>query len=211
MSGAGGHAEERVAYVLRTHVLERMGVRLIEEGLDALLVKGAALALTVYERPWDRTMQDIDLLVRQDMRERVIEALEQIGFAAWRPAGRPLSWEALGEIPVEASCGGARVLLEVHTQLDKIVSRPIDYGEIFSRARPAPGCPGLLVPSMEDHLLLVGLHAAGTEFNHMVAFRDLALLLASGLDHTALIDRAKRWGLGTAMFVALSALRGRTG
>src|SRR5262249_17993976 len=115
------------------------------------------------------------------------------------------------EIQVETWCGGVRVLLELHTQLDKIVCRPIEYAEIFSRARPAPGYPGLLVPSPEDHFLLVGLHAAGTEFNHLVAFHDLALLLRSGVNDTAVIDRAKRWRLGTAMFVALSALRGRAG
>src|SRR5207253_2069481 len=58
-----------------------------------------------------------------------------------------------------------------------------------------------------DHVLLVALHAANTEFGHAPASRDLALLLESGVDHRALIDRAGRWRLGTAMFIALSALR----
>jgi len=205
--GDARDASARAAYVLRAHVLEQVGRRLAAEDLDAMLVKGAALALTVYERPWDREMQDIDLLVRPGTRERVIRAVAAIGFTARPPRGRPLSADALGEVIFEATCGGAVVLLEVHTQLDKLVSRPIDYGEIFDRACPAPGYPGLLVPAPEDHVLLVALHAANAEFGHSPASRDLALLLESRLNHPALIERAKRWRLGTAMFVAFSALK----
>jgi hypothetical protein len=205
--GDARDASARAAYVLRAHVLAQVGRRLAAEKLDAMLVKGAALALTVYEQPWDREMQDIDLLVRPGTRAQVIQVLEGTGFAARHPPGRLLSADALGEVVLEATCGGAAVLLEVHTQLDKVVSRPIDYGEIFGRARPAPGYPGLLVPAPGDHVLLVALHAANAEFGHPPASRDLALLLESGLDHAALIDRARRWRLGTAMFVALSALK----
>jgi hypothetical protein len=205
--GDARDASARAAYVLRTHVLEQVGRRLAAEDLDAMLVKGAALALTVYEQPWDREMQDIDLLVRPATRARVIRVLEGTGFAARHPSGRPLSADALGEIVLESTCGGAAVLLELHTQLDKVVSRPVEYGEIFDRACPAPGYPGLLVPSPEDHVLLVALHAANAEFGHSPASRDLALLLESGLNHAALIERAKRWRLGTAMFVAFSALK----
>jgi hypothetical protein len=207
VSGDRHDAGARGAYVLRAHILEELGPLLRAEGIDALLVKGAALAMTVYPRPWDREMQDIDLLVRPGTRARVIRVLEGTGFAARHPPGRPLSAESLGEVVLEATCGGAAVLLEVHTQLDKVVSRPIEYGEIFDRACPAPGYPGLLVPAPEDHVLLVALHAATAEFGHSPASRDLALLLESGLDHAALIERAKRWRLETAVFVAFSALK----
>jgi len=193
--------------VLRAHLLERIGRQLEAEGLEALLVKGAALAVTVYPRPWDRQMRDIDLLVSPGRRERIIRVLEAMGFRVLQPAERPLTREALGEVVLQTSCGGAPMLLEVHTQLDKVVSRPIDYGGIFARAHPAPGCPGFLLPSPEDHTLLVVLHAANTEFGHAPAPRDLALLLCSGLDHAALIERVSRWRLRTAMFVALSELR----
>jgi len=192
--------------VLRAHILEQLGLRLRLESLDALLVKGAALAMTVYDRPWDREMQDIDVLARPGKSERVVRVLEGMGFIAFRPPGRPLSREALGEVVLQASCGGAPVMVEVHTQLDKLVSRPIDYAGIFARARPAPECPGLLVPAPEDHVLIVALHAATAEFGHAAAFLDLALLFRSGVDHAAMVDRARRWRLGTAMFVTLSAL-----
>jgi len=197
----------RASYFLRARLLEQIGRRLETEKLETLLVKGAALAMTVYHRPWDRQMQDIDLLVRTDTRERLIRLLEEMRFCALYDAGRPLTREALGEVAFRTSCGGASILLEVHTQLDKVVSRPVDYGGIFARAHPVPECPGFLVPSPEDHALLVALHFANTEFSHPPAFRDLALLLGSGLDHGLLIERARRWRLGTAMYVTLSTLK----
>jgi hypothetical protein len=197
----------RAAYLLRAHLLEQFGRRLAAERLEVLLVKGAALAITVYERPWDREMQDIDLLVRPGTSGPVIRILERMGLVVSRPPGRPLSREALGEVVLRGSYGGAPVLLEVHTQLDKLVSRPIDYAGIFARALHAPGLPGLLVPAPEDHALLVALHAAGHDFRHPVAFIDFNLLLKAGLDIGAVTERAHRWCLRTGMFVFLRLLR----
>jgi hypothetical protein len=194
------------AYALRAHVLGELAGCLRIAGLDALLVKGAALALTVYPRAWEREMRDIDLLVRPGTREQIIGALERAGFSAFRPAGRPLTSSSLGETALRATYGGVPMLLEVHTQLDKVVSRPIDYAGVFGRALPAPGYPGLLVPAPEDHVLLVALHAATAEFRHPPALGDLALLLRAGVDEHALVERARQWRLGTATFALLQLL-----
>ena len=47
------------------------GLQAKAAGVDALLVKGAALALTVYPEPAARPMTDIDLLVREAAHEGV--------------------------------------------------------------------------------------------------------------------------------------------
>jgi hypothetical protein len=148
-------------------------------------------------------MQDIDLVVRPGTRAQVVRSLVAQGFTLHRVPGRPLSAEALGEVALRADYCGATVLIEVHTHLDKVVARPIDYGEIFSRALPAPNLPGLLVPTAEDHALLIVLHAATAEFGHRVAFDDLALLFGRGLDQAILLERARRWRLRTATFLSL--------
>jgi hypothetical protein len=197
----------RVRHLLRTRVLERASVALRERSLDALLVKGAALALTVYRPAWSREMSDVDMVVRPGARDRVLDALVGAGFERGVVEGRPLSASALGETHVFATLGETRTLVEVHTQLDKIVARPVAYAAIFDRATPAPGLPGLLVPSDEDHLLLVALHEACSEFRHPVGFADLHALLARGVDMNAVHARAREWKLRTALFVALSTLR----
>jgi hypothetical protein len=192
--------------MLRSQVLQRMGAALQGANVSVLLVKGAALALTTYRPAWQREMDDVDLLVRPGEHDRVVEALVAAGFVHGPPDGRPLSRTLMGETLLYAPFGDAKILVEVHTQLDKVVARSIDYAGCFARARPAPGLPGLLLPTPEDHALLVVLHAACAEFRHPVGFVDLDALLADGIDDATLLSRAGAWQLGTALFVALSTL-----
>jgi hypothetical protein len=204
---ASSDAEERAAYVLRAHALARLSRALGARGLDLVAIKGAALAMSHYGEPWTRAMSDIDLLVRPGARRRILEALAEHGFVAGATPGRPLSARFFGETSVTLACGGASVLLELHTSLDKLVDRPVDYAAIFSRATPAPALPGLLLPADEDHALLIALHAAGHDFLHEPACADLDLLLARGVDEGALLLRARQWRLETVLFIMLSLLR----
>jgi hypothetical protein len=50
------------------------------EGIDVLLLKGPALASTVYAHPATRPFADIDLLVRPDQYSKTKEALCQLGY-----------------------------------------------------------------------------------------------------------------------------------
>lgn len=197
----------RAEAMLRAHVLGRVSSALAAEGLTALLVKGAGLALTVYPDPATRRMSDVDLLVRPADRDRVIAALTRAGLEMRSIERRPASEALLGETLLMARSGALETLVEVHTTLDKVVARPIDDAQIFARARAAPGLAGLAIPAPEDHALLVALHAAGHDFKHPVAFLDLEMLLRSGLDLAAVEARARAWKLGTVLFAALSRLR----
>jgi hypothetical protein len=199
--------EARAEAMLRAHVLADVGRLLAAAGVRALLVKGAALALTVYPDPALRRMHDVDVLVREGDRDGAVAALTRGGLTLHAPEGRPRSGALLGETLLMARTGGLSTLVELHTTLDKLVSRPIDETALFARARPAPGLPGLLVPAPEDHALLVALHAAGHDFQHPAAFLDLELLLRRGLDLDVLVARARAFRLTTVMFVALAALR----
>ncbi len=199
--------QARAAYLLRMHALEKLCRALDARGLDVLLVKGAALAITHYAEPWSRAMADVDVVVRPGTRDRVVQALVAGGFVVSADAARPLSAELFGETCLTLACGGARVAFEVHTRLDKLVARPIDHAEIFARASLAPSLPRLWLPADEDHLLLLSLHAAGHDFRHAPACVDLDLLLARGPDEEAVLRRARRWKLTTALFIMLSLLR----
>src|SRR4051812_7819301 len=68
---------EHAAALLRAHVLATVSRALTAEGLDALLVKGAALALTVYPDAAARPMGDVDLLVRRADHDRIVAVLER--------------------------------------------------------------------------------------------------------------------------------------
>ncbi|MDI1447272.1 nucleotidyltransferase family protein [Polyangium sp. 6x1] len=197
------HAEA----MLRAHVLGQISRALVARGERAMLVKGAALALTVYPSAAARPMSDVDLLVPPRRERAVIEALAAAGLTVHENRFRPKSRGMLGETQLVARAGEMRLLVEVHGTLDKIVPRPIDVEAVEERAKPAPGLAALLVPSAEDHALLVALHAAGHEFRHELAWIDLELLLRGGLDREILVERAREFRLGTVMFVVLSTLR----
>jgi hypothetical protein len=200
---AGAHAHA----LLRRHVLEQLSRTLSSAGEEALLVKGAALALTAYPTPSARSMNDLDLLVSERSHDRIIAALVQSGYTHERPPGRPFSRSALGETLLLARSGATTLLIEVHTTLDKIVARPVDLGGIFARAGSAPGLGRLLVPAPEDHLLLIALHAAGHEFRHTVGLFDVELLMRQGIDFGAVTQRAHSWRLSTVLYVTLATLR----
>lgn len=198
---------DHAAALLRAHLLPRIARALAAEGQRALLVKGAALALTVYPDAAARSMSDIDLLVRREDSDRIVAALVGAGGAAHPPQGRPWSAALLGELGITLPAGAMSLLVEVHTSLDKIAARPIDTGALFARATEAPGLPGLSVPAPADHALLIALHAAGHDFHHPIALLDLELLFRRGLDFGALTARARAWRLGTVMFLLLRSLR----
>ena len=193
--------------LFRAHVLAMVARFLTDAGVEALLVKGAALALTVYDDPAVRIMRDIDLLVRPGENDRVIAALVAGGSTVRSEPDRQYSAPLQGETGVYVRAGSMRELVEVHTSLDKVVTRPVDLTGLFARARPAPGLPGLLVPCDEDHALLVALHAASHNFTHAAAYLDLELLLRRGLDIAVLVERARQWQLTGVMFAMLSAMR----
>lgn len=199
----GAHADA----LLRRHVLTQIAQAMERENIRALLVKGAALALTVYPDAAARRMSDIDMLVAEADQTRTVRALERLGWLVAHDERRALSSEMLGETMVQARLGAMTFTVEVHASLDKVVRRPIAFADLMERAGPAPGLLGLSVPSREDHALLVALHASTHEFRHTLALQDMELLLRSGLDKRELARRCAQFRLRAVMFVMLSVLR----
>jgi hypothetical protein len=67
-------------YLLRE--LETVVQRLDQEGTEAILLKGAALSLTAYSSTFPRYFADLDLLVRREDVNQVMDALLELGYAA---------------------------------------------------------------------------------------------------------------------------------
>lgn len=202
--------QTRAEYLLRLSLIERLDGVLSDAGVRGLLVKGAALAASVYPRPWLREMGDVDLLVEPRWKALALAAMSRGGFELVPPpAGRKHSAWLLGERAALLSVGGSRLTVEIHHQLDKVVARPIDIGEMLERSCPIAGLRALGRPRHEDHVLVVVLHAASSDFTHDHAWDDLEQLFAADLDLHMIELRAERWRLVTACWVALSTMRAR--
>jgi hypothetical protein len=198
---------DRAGLVVRAHVLGEVDA--VAAGLDApfLLVKGAALALTAYAHPSHRPMVDVDVVVPGAWLQAAGHALERLGYRAGLVAGRPWSGSLLGEAKWWRRFGELELLVELHVSLDKAAPRDLSLEELLTRSRPAPGYRHLRVPSAEDHLLLVVLHHVGHGFRHLKALGDVETLLQGEPDVGVVVERARRWGLSTALWVTLESLR----
>lgn len=77
-------AAEVVPEIARAAIRERELARVLrvlaEEGIGTIVFKGAALAYTVYEKPWLRPRLDTDLFVKRSDVDRAIAALAKLEY-----------------------------------------------------------------------------------------------------------------------------------
>jgi hypothetical protein len=197
-------AAQGALFLARERLVREIGDAL---GLYArgLLVKGAALALTTYSRPWERPMTDVDLLVEPGRFRDVVQLLERRGFRRTGPAVRA---EELLEVELLPPAPLPSIPLEIHASLDKVVPRALPFDELWQRG--AIVGEGLLrTPSPEDHLLVVAIHLANDELAHPWGFVDLEALVRGGADLAIAWSRATTYGATLALWAALSVVHHR--
>lgn len=190
------------------------------EGLPVLTLKGPALAETLYRDPGLRPFTDLDLLVRPAAAPRAISLLSALGYRhldAGHSLPYELAWRHAAPF-VGPEDRPDRLPIDLHWGLldspGIAPAPPIDHGEIWERAvkvdawdQPARGlCP-------EDLLIYLAVHwALHHAFSGLIWGLDLALLLrrfGGGLDWEGVAERARRWRVRGALFVALSETQAR--
>ncbi|MFI5242406.1 MAG: nucleotidyltransferase family protein, partial [Gemmatimonadales bacterium] len=151
-------------------------------GTEAVLLKGAALALTVYGSFVARPMSDVDLLIARDQATRARDALLASGWTASASDIAPEFYAGHHHLPPLVDAQGTGTSVELHTSLF-FEGHPFNFSsdDVRRRAeRVQVRGRDLLVPSVQDQLLHLCLHFA---WSHMMAtgawraFRDLDALL----------------------------------
>lgn len=148
--------------------------------IKVVLLKGAALASTVYPRFADRAMGDLDLLVSQ---ERSTEAFELARSLGWQLAAEDVSDIALDDHqhlrPLHDGMG-LEVGLDLHVHLQRPTAPIRIDTDRFRREASRWGRTAAAVPSCEDLLLHACIHFV---WSHCIgagawkAFRDVFQLL----------------------------------
>ncbi len=72
----------RRAHDIRTEVITEFLARFAQEGIECLLLKGAALAHLLYPEPSMRPMGDVDILVHRDDALDAQQCLRELGYSA---------------------------------------------------------------------------------------------------------------------------------
>lgn len=192
----------------REHTLRTVLHAFAQAGIRPVIVKGAALAYTVYPTPTCRSMGDFDLWVPQDVMSKACATLESIGYQQQDKEHRPPALQARrdGEIQFR-QLGGEPQLIELHWGIFAgewlyRVSR-VDRAGIWQRLQASEilGCPVYLL-APEDALIHLAIHLA---INHQMSLHtlrslvDIGLLAQQGINWSVVAERARTWRLYNAV------------
>ena len=155
-------------------------------GVEALILKGAHLAATVYADPGARLIRDLDLLVRREALPAAVAALEALGYRS--PVGSLQLKVTSHHLPRYMRAG--RTAIELHWRLSMDSDDPPGLWErAIQVAAPGINARGL---GPTDLLLHLALHAARSHRCHMGLrpWHDMALTMqhyAAALDWDLLV------------------------
>lgn len=211
---AGTDDVGRVAFTLLVLDQASRVLRALDQAaVPVLILKGLAYLSTFRPLTTGRVTSDVDILVRPVDRARAEAALCSAGFQRAPPPDRALHLvERLPGQAVFTRCvAGALVQVDLHWTLLDLDPRPlgysVDHEQLWSRSVPMILC-GLPVRRLcdEDLVLHSCLHHAVHEVGR--SRRDLldiqAVITATALDWTALVRRARAWGVAAPVWWALS-------
>jgi hypothetical protein len=144
-------------------LLEKVAAEFNRAEVPLMVLKGAALNLTIYHQPDERPMADLDLLIRPEHTEKAGALLE---FAGCLP-GQPLVREDFfPRFYFETEFRAGRIFpmrIDLHVR----PLRPLRWGRLapteamWARAEPMQiGRARVLIPSAEDMLIHLAAHSA---------------------------------------------------
>lgn len=180
-----------------------------QRGIDAIVLKGACLAETVYDDIALRPMHDIDILIRKEDLSVVQEVLLGMGYGPFiRP---PVAEQILRHHHLIPFTRPGRPSVEIHAALTS--SRgpcAMDMDGFWNRARSADfgGVPALIL-SPEDLLLHLCLHFSANHRFSILEMRNLCDISETikryheEIDWQALGDRARGYGIGRYVYCTL--------
>jgi hypothetical protein len=184
-------------------------VRLLTDaGVVPVALKGLDFLHRLYDRFDQRTIDDVDLLIRPRDLRRCLEVLEAAGWTPPPEPGRTHYVRSSHHLPL-VSPGPVRVDFEVHWSLAQDIRYHIDVDGLFERAVPIE-LGGRRILRLEDHDAVA--HLLIHHFSHYFDRRlkwlvDLqALSLQVGFEWSRVVERIRCWRATAAAAVSLRHL-----
>lgn len=199
----------------REHELRQILATLNDGGITPTLLKGAALAHTVYPAPACRSMVDFDLWLADEEMPEARARLEKLGYQFKPDPTRTIEFcrRYEGELAYVSPRDG-RTSVELHwgAFVGEWIRRTtkVDREAVAAR-RCVRNINDLEVQLLapEDAFLQILLHAAihhQMSLHALRSFLDLGLLLRSGAKLTVIVERAQEWQIETVTNYALGLM-----
>jgi hypothetical protein len=185
------------------------------EGIRVLLLKGAALATTVYGSFLKRPMGDFDILVAPADAERAWQLMRGAGWTLELEGGEQF-YESHHHLPALVDPKGLKLVLEIHrAMLHPAGPFVLDEAELWREARPIRlGSTQAWVPSDRHQLLHLSVHFAWSNMFGGIGrtVRDVATMLATGtIDWEQFSDLVIRARARTCAYWTLAITRTLSG
>jgi hypothetical protein len=201
-----------VQSMLRDREVKQVVAALSEAGVPVLVLKGTALARTVYPNPALRPMCDADIVVREAQFEQASGVLEQLGYT-YRPEPpqrfNPFNTAFTGERSYRRAIGQFSMLMELHCVFltIELVRRTsgLTLETLWARAVPLEiGEVTAFSLSPEDQLMHVCLHMSMHGFVHLRGYVDIMRMVDAGqIDWQVFADQVKQSRFRVACYFPL--------
>jgi hypothetical protein len=152
-------------------------------GAPSIVLKGPALARTVYPDRFLRPHDDIDLTIHPEDEDRVIESLLDSGYRELRVGHEEQRREHAGHL--EGGAAYHRVFrrddsvvpLELHLDPLQLGLQTVCEAERWRRAQVTPALPGTLILCPEDQVVQLSLHALKHGYDRLIWIKDIDVML----------------------------------
>ncbi len=199
--------------VLLYHDLTRVLAALDKADVPVIVLKGAALAATVYPTIAHRPMGDVDILVHPTDLTKATMILERNGFLFTPEPSekrKPFDTAFTGENSFYNENG---LLIELHWQITPVEWLrglvDLDAEALWRNARPFV-LSGIRAWQLSpvDTLLHLCLHLAAHNFAHSVGYRDVAYLLArqDPFPWQAFMERVRKFRIRAISYFVLETV-----
>ena len=183
--------------------------------IPLVLLKGAALGLTVYDDPAQRTMSDIDIWVQDADMGAAAQVMMGLGYETNLKGERPFELQQMARGEIEL------ILPTFHAGLVDFHWSPfpgwwlkrtamVDETALWVRREPLGDGLGSCQLSPEDMVIHLTVHMAINHQFDVLALRglvDIALTAKKrGVDWAVVGERAREWRVGTAVYTVLDLL-----
>ncbi|UCD75379.1 MAG: nucleotidyltransferase family protein [Phycisphaerales bacterium] len=193
------------------HLLERIAGKFNEAGIPLMLLKGAALNLTVYRHPHEREMRDLDLLIRPEDLNRTSELLEAEG-ALRRDVAICEDFIPRFHFEKEYSFGSVLpVAVDLHTRPFGVLrySRFMPEDAFWERSTKVRfGRSAVFLPSAENMLIHLAAHCTFHRCCHAKWLEDISRwsrIRGDLIDWDRFLIKIRAWRLSHAISISLAA------
>lgn len=196
------------ANILLLDELKSVLLHLNTAGIDAILLKGAQTARTLYPDPALRPMGDIDLLVRSRDLVRVDGLLQAQGYVKM-VYSRPIVATGLFDPEYVKKSLHLPIIIDLHRHFHHGWRFQIGFEELWQRARRHNWNDGWSFSlDREDGILHQCIHHGVSYHNFpFISMVDLhETINASPPDWEQLGKRARQWGVATIVWLGLELL-----